>query len=67
MTVHRTFHDEIWGRVIWDAKSNCWHFNTGPINGKTIPAAYVPEDDSLPPADPSWDPRSGLRSLEPSK
>jgi hypothetical protein len=50
-----TFHDDVLGRVTWKADVNCWVFDAGPINRKSVQGSYIPEDSSQTPAEHSWD------------
>jgi hypothetical protein len=49
------FEDHELGRVTWHADDGCWKFEAGPIDGRSIPAHYDPEDSRLPPAEQGWD------------
>lgn len=55
MLVHPPFDDEVLGRVIWNAEDSCWNFDAGPVNSRSVPACYIPEDSQRPAAEHGWD------------
>ena len=52
MPAHLIRYDRVLGRVTWQAEGKCWEFDAGPINGKSVPACYIPEDTL---AERGWD------------
>ena len=53
--MHESFDDPVLGRVFWDQQGDCWSFDAGPINGRSIRATYGPADSRLPPQQQGWE------------
>jgi hypothetical protein len=49
------FVDHTVALVSWNSEAHCWEFDAGPIDGRSIPAYYIPEEIGGARAEQDWE------------